>query len=738
MIRSLHRWPGLIAATLLIVLALSGAVLSVLPALERVSAPQAAPDLTVADLTTRILASHPTVEQIKRSPSGKITAYWFDNGTPGAAIIDPATGLDAATADQSGFVLWMTDLHRALLMGDAGRWTTAAAAAALAVLSVTGAFLVARRMGGWRRWLARARGPLPGRLHLELTRAAVAGLMLSALTALWMTASTFSLLPDQGAAPVLPAQVSGQVGVDPMAVALLTRTLVADLRSLTFPYPDDPTDVFTLKTDAGIALFDQGTGAALAQTSLTGWERASEVIYMLHTGQGSLWATVLALILGAMALALPAMAVTGVLVWLAARRSRPRLQGNATAAAARTVVLVASEGGSTWGFAATLVSALRLGGHPVHVAPLMSFAPDSYRSAERIVIFAATYGEGEAPAAATGFASRFAARSRGRKLPIAVLGFGDRSFPHFCAFAGDIDTQVQAAGWPVFMALDTVDRQSAQDFARWGHALGRAIGQTVTLEHVPVAPPAQALTLTARQDFGDEVQAPTSILRFALPQSSLWQRLMARAFARFQAGDLLGILPTGSAIPRYYSLASSDSDGFVEICVRRHPGGLSSGQLLDLEIGGTVQGFVRRNPSFRPNPGRAPVILIGAGTGIGPLVGFIRANATKRPLHLFFGARHPASDLLYGSDLQDWSQQGRLTSLTTAFSRTPDHQYVQDALKRDAARVTALIAGGAQILVCGGRDMAAGVSAALTDILAPLGLTPAALKLARRYGEDVY
>ena len=101
MIRRLHRWPGLIAAALLIVLSLSGAALSVLNAVERASAPQAAETMTVADLTTQVLVNHPGVEQIKRAPSGKITAYWFDAGTPGAAIVDPQTGQDIGSADPS-------------------------------------------------------------------------------------------------------------------------------------------------------------------------------------------------------------------------------------------------------------------------------------------------------------------------------------------------------------------------------------------------------------------------------------------------------------------------------------------------------------------------------------------------------------------------------------------------------------------------------------------------------------
>ena len=50
------------------------------------------------------------------------------------------------------------------------------------------------------------------------------------------------------------------------------------------------------------------------------------------------------------------------------------------------------------------------------------------------------------------------------------------------------------------------------------------------------------------------------------------------------------------------SLASSTRDGFVEIVVRKHPGGLCSGQLTALEPGRTVRAFLRRNPAFRTIP----------------------------------------------------------------------------------------------------------------------------------------
>ncbi len=550
-----------------------------------------------------------------------------------------------------------------------------------------------------------------------------------------MTASTFDLLPDGAVRPADPAAVSGQMAFPLDRMAALRDVPVDGLRKLDFPYAGDAQDVFTLSTDAGTGLIDQGTGDLVSWSALTPWQQVSETIYMLHTGQG---AAVLGLILGLIALSVPVMGVTGALIWVAGRRGRPRLRDSAPAGRADTVILVGSEGGSTWGFAATLARALKDAGQAVHIGPMSAFDPARHPRAERILILTATYGEGDAPASAKGFLDRLAQLTTAPAASLAVLGFGDRSFPAFCAYAAQIEAAARAKGWTPLLPMDTVDRQSPQDFARWGRALGQALGLTLDLNHQPDRPAADSLPLLSRRDHGEAVQAPTAILRFALPKATLWARLTGRGFARFQAGDLLGILPQGSAVPRFYSLASGSRDGFVEIVVKKHPGGLCSGQLLALDPGARVQAFVRRNPGFHAGRGRAPLILIGAGTGIGPLAGIIRANARRRPVHLFFGMRHPDSDFLYGDDLTAWTAQGRLTRLSTTVSRGARPQYVQDALRAEAAQVAEAIRKGAKVMVCGGRDMAQGVASAFEDILAPIGLTPAMLKAGGRYVEDVY
>lgn len=735
MIRALHRWPGLLAAVLFVVLSLSGAALSVFPAAERLSAPQAATGLSVATLATRIQSAYPGVEQIRRSRSGQITAYWFVDGAPGAAVIDPATGRGVGSGDPNPIKRWLTNLHRSLFLGDGGRIAMALGAATMLVLAVSGSVLVARRAGGWRRWFVPLRGPLSGRLHVEIARVAVLGLTLSSMTALWMSASTFDLLPIAASAPAFPSSVSNETGVALASIDLLVQTPVAELRDLNFPYPGDATDVFTLKTDQGTGYLDQGTGAALGWIDLTRSERVSETIYMLHTGEG---AAFLGVVLGLIALGVPVLAATGVLVWMAGQRSKPQIPGNQPAARSETILLVGSEGSSTWGFAATLHQALRAAGQTVHVTAMSGFDPTRHTRAQRFLILAATYGDGDAPASAKGFLDRMKALGTAPSVPVAVLGFGDRSYPEFCGFAKQIVLEAERQGWDMLLPFDTIDRQSPQEFARWGRLLEQALGINLELVHQPVLPATETLTLVSRRDYGAEMQAPTAILRFAVPRVSLWQRLTGQGFARFEAGDLLGIVPEGSSIPRLYSLASDRRDGFVEIVVKRQPSGLCSAQLTQLVPGDTAKGYVRRNPGFKPGRGGAPLILIGAGTGIGPLAGFIRANTRRRPIHLFFGMRHPETDFLYGQDLSDWQGQGRLTRLDTAASRAANPTYVQDVLRAERTEVARLIRDGARVMVCGGRGMAAGVADALADILKPMGLTPHALRAEGRYVEDIY
>ncbi|MEO9231466.1 MAG: PepSY domain-containing protein [Devosia sp.] len=737
MLRRLHTLPGLVAGLIVAFMAITGVVLSLQPVLDHALAPPAS-GISVAALAQAVSSNLVGVERLVHSASGAVTAYYDAGQGAAAAAINPTTGEVNGDYAPSALFAFFTELHRSMFLGMNGRIASGLSAFAVLVLSGSGLMLLTSRLGGWRKLLAPAKGTQSQRLHVELARVAVVGLMVSGLTGVVMSLNSFGLIGDTGGQlSGFPANVDGGTPAAIGSLAALQDVHLTDLRELIFPYAGDTTDVFTLTTASGQGYVDQASGALVAFAPNGLGQSVYEAIYMLHTGQGLWWFGAL---LGVTSLCVPVLAVTGTLVWWMRRRQQPRIAGNVGARHADTIILVGSEGNSSWGFAVTLQQQLALAGHFVRVAPMNALA-EAYPSALQLLVLTATYGDGTAPASAQRFLARLERFQGQPGLQFAVLGFGDRSFANFCRFAKQVDTALRATAIPALLPLASIDRQSAQSFAQWGQLLGDKLGHGLVLEHVPMRPATTELPLLDRVDFGMEVQAPTTVLRFALPADtrSAWQRLIGRRHGlSFEPGDLVGIVPPGNPVPRYYSLASASRDGVLEICVRKQAGGLCSEFLHGLEPGQAISAFVRRNPDFRPLASRAPVIMIGAGTGIAPLAGFVRQNTRHRPYYLYFGGRDPASDFLYAPLLNAALADRRLIGLATVFSRVVGGRYVQDKVRDDAEAIRALVVAGGQIIVCGGRQMADGVRASIDFCLAPLGETAMTLKAKGRYLEDVY
>ena len=733
--KSIHRWLGLVAGTLALVLGLTGALLAIDPIQQAWQAPAASDDLPVATLVERVSRTIPGIEEIRHLPSGVVVVHSFDQDQARAVRVDPADGRILAPYQPSALPRWVKNLHRTLLAGDAGRWGAAATALAMLVLTSSGLVLLLRRMGGWRRLGGRVRGTLMQRVHVLTGRVVLAVLLLTSITALYMSATTLGFVAlDPPTEPEVASVANGQPALNGAQLPLLQSLPLRELRKLNFPDASDPTDTWQVTTDTGQTWIDRYSGQQLARQEATGAQRAYDWALMLHAGEGAWWPW--ALVLGASGASVALFWLSGLLIWLQARQARPRMRANSALAQADMLIFVASEDGSTWGFAQALHDALAGAGHRVHSAPLERF--QSGPAARQIFVLASTYGEGQAPA----HASRALARIQALKptdVPVTVLGFGDRQFPAFCAYAEALDGALRQRGWPALLPLERIHQRSAQQFARWGEALAQALGEPLALEYRPRLPRTTPLTLEARQDYPGRADQPTAILRLRWPELSAWDRLLGRGLTRFEAGDLIAIVPPGSPVPRYYSLASGSQDGFVEICVRHLPGGLCSTHLLGLQPGDTVQAYIRPNPGFALPAGKRPVVLIGAGTGVAPLAGFIRRNDRRAPMHLYFGTRDPARDYYFKPEIARWQDEGRVASVQTAFSRVPEGGgYVQDALQRDAERVRKLLAQGALVRVCGSRPMARAVRETLDSILAAIKLSVRQLKQQGRYAEDVF
>eukprot|EP01065_Artemidia_motanka_P026946 TRINITY_DN32185_c0_g1_i1.p1 TRINITY_DN32185_c0_g1~~TRINITY_DN32185_c0_g1_i1.p1 ORF type:complete len:689 (+),score=226.45 TRINITY_DN32185_c0_g1_i1:67-2133(+) len=166
--------------------------------------------------------------------------------------------------------------------------------------------------------------------------------------------------------------------------------------------------------------------------------------------------------------------------------------------------------------------------------------------------------------------------------------------------------------------------------------------------------------------------------------------------------------------PRWYSIASdalfSPQTGRIHICLAVTPGGLASTFLGKTAVGDSVPVFVRKSTFHLPQrEKRRPAIMIGPGTGVAPLIGFLYRRKAWRSkwhelgeCHFYFGCRARNDDWLYQELQEECLKEGVITKLRTAFSRDgPQKVYVQHHLRDDASDIWRLLQANAIIYVCG-------------------------------------
>ncbi|MDO6405796.1 sulfite reductase subunit alpha [Pantoea phytobeneficialis] len=162
--------------------------------------------------------------------------------------------------------------------------------------------------------------------------------------------------------------------------------------------------------------------------------------------------------------------------------------------------------------------------------------------------------------------------------------------------------------------------------------------------------------------------------------------------------------------------------------------------------------FISPNKAFRvPANNKAPLIMVGPGTGIAPFRAFLQerqATGAEGKNWLFFGDQHQEHDYIYQDELNEWQQSGLLTHLDLAFSRDQEEKiYVQNRMLEKGAELYAWLQDGAYFYVCGDASrMAKDVDAALYEVVRQFGGLSSEraaayvdqLKKDKRYLRDVY
>jgi len=183
--------------------------------------------------------------------------------------------------------------------------------------------------------------------------------------------------------------------------------------------------------------------------------------------------------------------------------------------------------------------------------------------------------------------------------------------------------------------------------------------------------------------------------------------------------------------PRLFSISSaavadpralSITMGVVEFTTpyKRVRRGLCTAWLAQAPVGTPLTVLLRSGDIALPPPA-TPIIMVGPGTGVAPFRAFMQQRAMVGDTQnvLFFGSRYRAKDYLYHTELEEWSQAGKL-HLSTAFSRDqPTKVYVQHRIAELSKRISDLIVHRDAVVYIAGnaKNMPGDVMAALQDAL---------------------
>lgn len=833
----IHWFLGITAGLVLALMGVTGAMMSyedeIMAALSPgvvTVAPSAAarlsPDALIARASAQrrgLAVTSLTMEASgDRAPAVSFAPAPGKKGRGESSYIDPRSGKLLGKARGEDVFHFVRTLHRWLALPDGGngigRQITGFSAIALIYFALSGLYLRwPRKPLDWRAWLVldlRMSGRnLYRALHAVIGGWVLVFYLLSALTGLWWSYDWYR----QGVLQVLTGETSREEkrddpkpgdGPQPvLAPAWRSFLQVSGGRfenvRIAIPSQDKPVTFRALQPGARHARMideyriDAATGKVV-KTELyasRGWGKTiTTSMYEIH--RGAFFGQIGRIALLLTSLTMPLFTITGFLLYFARRRKKKALRELDVPAripaggTSDTIIVHASQTGGAIRLARLTAGAFE----NAPVVPLAQLDPATLAGARQALFVVSTYGEGEPPDTARGFAHRtMAAPASLAHLDYAVLALGDREYPGFCAFGHEVDRWLHAGGGRRLFDMIEMDGEDADAQRQWQQqivAVGArgdlpdweapAYGTWRLAERVHLNPGSQggAAFHVALEPLGDTERdwQPGDIAEVAPRHDparvAAWLAATGRdgaaqvdgvALAEHLAGMILpeiaAVLPIDPAdlvaalrpLPhREYSIASIPADGQVQLLVRQvhdEEGrlGLGSGWLTQVApIGGAVAMRLRANVNFRPPEVPGPMILIGNGTGLAGLLAHLRHRATTSsdgvimPNWLLFGERSAALDAFHDGELQGMRQSGLLDRLDRTWSRdAASGRYIQAAVADAAADVRAWVDRGAAIYVCGSIEgMAPAVDAALRAALGDD--TVEMLVETGRYRRDIY
>lgn len=693
MILSVWRYSHLILAFVsslfLLIASITGVILAVEPISNKVQPYSVAnaDKLTLAETLENLNGKYDEVLSISRDRNGFISISAINDGQSSLFYVDPFTGEKLGPLiEKAPIFQFSTSLHRSLFLKSTGRFLIGLVSFLLFLIAISGIVLIAKRQGGFKYFFAPVvRENFSQFNHVVYSRLTLLPILILALSGVYLSLLRFNLIPEE--------QLVHEVDYDSLQETpvksfqefeFFQNTPLGQLRELEYPFSEFVEDYYTVTLKDREVLLNQYTGEIISEKKHPSISVISSWATVLHTGEGSI---VWSIILGLGSLSVPFLMVTGFIIYF--KRPKTRIKNKFSKNESDHIILVGTEGGTTLLFAKALHEQLLKTGQKSYLGMMNDYG--SFAKMEQLIIITATYGQGEAPASASKFKQLATTYQQKQPFTFSVVGFGSTSYPNFCQFAYEAHELLKAQ--KCAQALDkvfTVNNQSFEAFSNWTHSWAKSRGMTLHLE--------KPKTTMAKNHISDFVVVDRVDLE---KEDTFLLTLKNLNGAKVASGDLLSVTPEEDGRERLYSIGRLKNNTLA-ISVKKHPNGICSNRLGQLDKGEILTAGVVNNRHFHLPKDSKEAVLIATGTGIGPFLGMIVSNTPKRKLHLYWGGRAPESLNLYKPYIDEALAQKKLHHFMPAYSRVGnDKTYVQHLVKEDGNKIAELLNKGGYVMICG-------------------------------------
>lgn len=698
---SIWRYSHLIlavsSAVFLVLASITGAILAIEPISQNIQSHSISGlDTINLSQTIDVLQNeYDTVLEIEVTPSNAVKANVLTKeGISEYIYINPLTGKKVADIEKKSPVFsWVTNLHRSLFLKGIGRFFVGFVSLLLCFIAVTGLLLLIKRQGGILKLYSKVKETnFNERYHVILGRWLLVPIIIIGATGVYLSAEKFSLLPESTIHHNYDNDASEVVQKKKIVEFSIFKNITLDkLRKLTFPFSEDSEDYFEIALSDKELLIHQYNGKIISEIPYPFVKMASQLSLQLHTGQGSIiWSLVLLIA----SLSILFFIYSGFSMSLKRQKKSKINSPKFDKDECDIVLLVGSETGNTYVFAKAFCKALIKAGKKVFLSSLNEYT--TYKKATQLVVFTATYGDGEAPSNARNFESNFKTIIPENNMQFSVVGFGSKLYPNYCHFAIKTDGLLHnSSNFKPFSPLTKINEQSQSEFQNWIEKWSKQANITLQLKSSKTQKKESPFTVLKRTD----LNVDNTFLLELKPNKNL----------KFQSGDLLSIRPNDNSNERLYSIAEIDKK--IILSIKKHDLGICSSKLSQLNVKDMIPATIQQNKTFHFPENAKEVIMISNGTGIAPFLGMINnKTANKVKSYLFWGGRTKKSLKIYSELIDKAFYNQKLSGLFVSFSKEESQKkYVQNSITEKKDLICRVLSNNGIIMICGSIAMRNGV-----------------------------